>query len=97
MVEKRVSIDEIKIRGKQSELRNMISYIEYLGIFKTMIKYAGYFVEINSFLLDTKHESLLSLCFKEVPDTPPTFIGSVIRFMLFIFIAEMSQRFTFKS
>jgi len=90
MAEKRITIDGIKIRGKQTELRNLISYIKYLGIAKTAIKYGGYFVELDSSLISTSHKSFFTLAFKEIPDTPPTFFGSISRFILFIFIAEMS-------
>ena len=55
MAEKRITIDQIKIRGKQTELRNLISYIEYLGVAKTVIKYGGYFVEFESSLICSSH------------------------------------------
>lgn len=92
MAEKRITFEEIKIKGKQNELRNMISLIKYIGGAKTFIKYASYFVEIQSSILDKSHPSILNVGLKEIPETPLTFFGSIFRFAIFILIASIVQR-----
>ncbi len=96
MVEKRITFEEIKIKGKQNELRNMISLIKYIGVAKTFIKYASYFVDIQSYIMDKSHSSILSVGLKEAPETPLTFFGSIFRFLVFISITEIAQRVPIK-
>lgn len=97
MVEKRISMDEIKIKGKQTELRNMISYMQYVGIMKSFVKYSNCFVELNSSLIDNNYKSFLSVFIKETPDLNESIFGSISWFILFIIISELFQRITFKT
>jgi hypothetical protein len=79
------------------ELRNMMSSLEYLSITKTLVKYASYYVDIESSLIFTEHQTLLAIHYKEEPDIPLTFYGSVFRFMIIVAIIEAAKRFPFTS
>jgi hypothetical protein len=80
------------------ELRNMMSSLEYVAITKTLLKYASYYVEIESRLFfPEQHKSILSFQYKEEPDVPLTFYGSVFRFMIIVGIIEAAKRFNFNS
>jgi hypothetical protein len=51
VVEKRLRYEDIKIRGKQNELRNIMKYVKYIAAAKTAIRYASYFVDFESRVL----------------------------------------------
>jgi predicted ATP-binding protein involved in virulence len=73
----------------------MIQYLEYIGSIKTIIKYASYFIEIHSSLFDVEHPHFFTVKIKDESETPLTFLGSIVRFVVFLCVAEGAQRINF--
>lgn len=91
------TLEQIKIKGKKTELLSMITCLEYVAVTKTVMKYASYFFEVHSSFISPHHGSLFSFHILPEPDVPLTFYGSVFRFIIFVVIVQVAKRFPFNS